>query len=239
MLKNASEYEISAFKEMYCKNEDARDRIARDFEVEVESFEELLPGKTINSYATGNRAIENAFIMFSVIDRRREIQYFPVFSETVGRNMIKKWGKPMPQKRSIFVEETTSVARHEDGKSKTKGINDTSNGKLRRLIIFARSLMTLHIENPQPMNGPLKSIYTKLEENPREKIRKTQIKAVNTCIGNFLKKNINTSNENFGNIQEYIFYLQSRTNMKRLKDVDFDLLRDIMKAEYPGEEIYF
>ena len=35
--------------------------------------EELLPGKIVSSYATGNRDIENSFIMFRVCDIIKDI----------------------------------------------------------------------------------------------------------------------------------------------------------------------
>lgn len=100
-MRTANEYEIAIFKKEYCKNGEARISIGKDFEVDVESFEELLPEKIVSSYATGNRDIENSFIMFRVCDVIKDIQYFPVFSETVGRKMLKSWNKPVPKKKSI------------------------------------------------------------------------------------------------------------------------------------------
>lgn len=78
-MRTANEYEIAIFKKEYCKNGEARISIGKDFEVDVESFEELLPRKIVSSYATGNRDIENSFIMFRVCDVIKDIQYFPVF----------------------------------------------------------------------------------------------------------------------------------------------------------------
>ena len=42
--------------------------------------------------------------MFRVCDVIKDIQYFPVFSETVGRKMLKSWNKPVPKKRSYEVK---------------------------------------------------------------------------------------------------------------------------------------
>ena len=109
-MRTANEYEIAIFKKEYCKNGEDRISIGKDFEVDVESFEELLPGKIVSSYATGNRDIENSFIMFRVCDVIKDIQYFPVFSETIGRKMLKSWNKPVPKKRSIFIEGMTDVS---------------------------------------------------------------------------------------------------------------------------------
>ena len=40
-MRTANEYEIAIFKKEYCKNGEARISIGKDFEVDVESFEEL------------------------------------------------------------------------------------------------------------------------------------------------------------------------------------------------------
>ena len=72
-MRTANEYEIAIFKKEYCKNGEATISIGKDFEVDVESFEELLPGKIVSSYATGNRDIENSFIMFRVCDIIKDI----------------------------------------------------------------------------------------------------------------------------------------------------------------------
>lgn len=236
ILRIANEYEIKVFKEEYCKNDEARISIGRKFEVEVESFEELLPGKNVGSYATGNRDIENAFIMFRVSDTNKDVQYFPVFSETVGRKMLKAWGMPVPKKRSIFVEENNGVGVGNGG---IRNRNDADNSKLRSLILFTRSLMILHIDSPQPMNGMLKELYEKLELHPDWKVRSYEIKGVNTALGNFLQKAINVQNENFQNLQDYIEYLQINAGERRLRNSNFDTLRNIMNSKYQTEQVYF
>ena len=109
-MRTANEYEIAIFKKEYCKNGEARISIGKDFEVDVESFEELLPGKIVSSYATGNRDIENSFIMFRVCDVIKDIQYFPVFSETIGRKMLKSWNKPVPRKKQKQAKENKKQA---------------------------------------------------------------------------------------------------------------------------------
>lgn len=138
-MRTANEYEIAIFKKEYCKNGEDRISIGKDFEVDVESFEELLPGKIVSSYATGNRDIENSFIMFRVCDVIKDIQYFPVFSETIGRKMLKSWNKPVPKKRSIFIEDNNGVGRGNGGTGNGNK-NNVENSKLRSLILFARSL---------------------------------------------------------------------------------------------------
>ena len=237
-MRTANEYEIAIFKKEYCKNGEARISIGKDFEVDVESFEELLPGKIVSSYATGNRDIENSFIMFRVCDVIKDIQYFPVFSETVGRKMLKSWNKPVPKKRSIFIEDNNGVGRGKGGTGNGNK-NNVENSKLRSLILFARSLMILHINDPQPMNGMLKEIYEKLELHPYWNVRNYEVKAVNTAIGSFLRKDINVQNENFQNLHDYILYLQTNVTGRRLRNTNFDTLRNIMRTEYPAEQVYF
>lgn len=237
-MRTANKHEIIVFKEKYCKNEEARISISKDFEVEVESFEELLPRKTVSSYATGNRDIQNSFIMFKVCDKINDVQFFPVFSETVGRKMLMAWSKPVPQKRSIFVEEN-SGSREGNGGAGSGNRYNVENSKLRSLILFTRSLMILHINDPQPMNGMLKQLYEKLEAHPYWNVRSHEIKAVNTALKNFLWKEINVRKENFQNLQDYIQYLQTNVTGRRLRNTNFDILRNIMGAKYPTEQIYF
>lgn len=237
-MRTANEYEIAIFKKEYCKNGGGRISIGKDFEVDVESFEELLPGKIVSSYATGNRDIENSFIMFRVCDVIKDIQYFPVFSETVGRKMLKSWNKPVPKKRSIFIEDNNGVGGGNGGTGNGNK-NNVENSKLRSLILFARSLMILHINDPQPMNGMLKELYEKLELHPYWNVRNCEVKAVNTAIGSFLRKDINVQNENFQNLQDYILYLQTNVTGRRLRNTNFDTLRNIMRTEYPADQVYF
>ena len=166
------------------------------------------------------------------------IQYFPVFSETVGRKMLKSWNKPVPKKQSIFIEDNNGVGRGNGGTGNGNKKN-VENSKLRSLILFARSLMILHINDPQPMNGMLKELYEKLELHPYWNVRNYEVKAVNTAIGSFLRKDINVQNENFQNLHDYILYLQTNVTGRRLRNTNFDTLRNIMRTEYPAEQVYF
>ena len=69
--------------------------------------------------------------------------------------------------------------------------------------------------------------------------RNYEVKAVNTAIGSFLRKDINVQNENFQNLQDYILYLQTNVTGRRLRNTNFDTLRNIMRTEYPAEQVYF
>lgn len=238
-MRNANKQEIINFKEQFCKNDSDRNRISNHFNVQIESFEELLPGKFINSYASGNRKIESSFIMLRVTDIENEVLYSPVFSESLGRIMLKAWGLDTPKKRSIF-----TAVNHGGQVGGIGGVGgqrqyNRNNAKLRTLILYARSLMIFHIDDPKPMSGILNDIYQKLERNPRWEVRKGEVKCVNTAIKNFLLKDINIVNENYADLGQYIKYLTNNTNGRHLRNYDFESLREILTNEYPDETIYF
>jgi hypothetical protein len=162
------------------------------------------------------------------------------FSETVGRNMLKSWGRDIPKKRSIFLEDSKEIKRV-TGDIESKSIQSNSNNmKLRSLILYARSLMILHIDEPQPMGRALKSIYISLESNPQRDVKPSEVKSINTAIGTYLRKPINTKNENFQNLQEYIVFLKNNTLNKRLRNYDFSELKDLLRQSYLEKPtIYF
>lgn len=239
-MKKATDIEINCFKRNFCKNESNRISIINHYDVTVETFEELLPGKHISSYATGNRDIEGAFVMFRVVDVQNETEFYPVFSETVARKMINSWGMSMPNKRSIFSEINNGTSKGEICYNSGTQHVDVDNVKLRRLILLVRSLMILHIESPNPMNGPLKEIYEDLDKFPERKIKKHYVKSVNTILKKALENGFNSNNEKFKDLNGYIEFLKNHhcTN-KRLKNFDFESLRKIMRKSYPDEDVYF
>lgn len=54
-MNKATKFQIEHFKKQYCISHEKRISIIKHFSVEIESYEELLPGKVMKSYATGNR----------------------------------------------------------------------------------------------------------------------------------------------------------------------------------------
>lgn len=241
-MSNANENQIEDFKINYCRNECNRKKMAADFDVEVEAFEELLPGKSIRSYATGNRCIENAFIMFRVSDKTNGLKYYPVFSESVGRKMLVSWNKSIPKKRSIFLEENKGTLEKEKTKRREKAkiveLN-IANGELRNLILFTHSLMVLHIDSPKPMNGMLKNLYEKLEKQPNLPVKEFEIKSVNTALKHFFEQKTNVNQDGFHSLHDYIEYLKTNIGGKSLISTSFDELRSMMQAKYSMEPIYF
>ena len=236
LMKKATIQQINKFKEQYCHSEPSREMISKDFIVNVETYEELLPGNTVKSYATGNRDIDKAFIVFKVVDSVNELLYYPVFSESLGRKLANSWGLKLPQKMTVFVTESGNGGG--SGKYGSLKRKD-DNKKMLQLIQYARSMMILHVPEPEPMDGAFKNIYDKLEQHPTYDVFPSYIKSVNTAISSYLKSSTNKKYENFSNLQQYIQYLQLHYPKLKLRNFDFEVLKNKMIAEYPDVNIVF
>lgn len=245
-IKRANRNQINHFKEAYCKSEETRFCMKEHFKVMVESFEELLPNQTVKSYAFREQDITGAFIMFRVYDSINNVNYFPVFSETVGREMLKQWGMKVPLKRTIFRADNNGG----DGTGGNGGGNKKlkyheTNTMLRNLILLVRCLMTFNIKEPQPMDGAFEKIYKKLQDHHHYHAMDYDIKAVNTALGNFLEKGIRINNHDITNLQDYINFLETSVDDRRLKDFNFDILREQLRKYFisgikeTDEKIYF
>lgn len=238
-ITNASKFQIEQFKKKYCRGDKRRRTIKDNFAVVVESCEELLPGHTVKSYATGNRDINKIFVVFMVTDVVNNVVYHPIFSDPVGRALAKEWGLKMPRKMTVFTEDKKGGGNGVGGGDGGVIQRQTSNQAMLLLIQFARSMMILHVDEPAPIHDPFKSIYNKLEANPRKEVDCSDVKSVNTAITSFLRNSINMNHENFAGLQEYIGYLQKAYSELRLRKFDFDVLRDKMRAEHPDVKIVF
>lgn len=231
-MKKANFHQIKRFKEQYCHSASSRKRISVDFTVKVEAFEQLLPEKKVTSYATGGRDIKNAYIAFKVEDKANELIYYPFFSESLGRELVKMWGLELPRKMTIFVTEG------ENGGSggKSAGLpRKEDNKKMLQLILYARYMMILYVSEPEPMYGTFKEIYDKLYQNPDASVDPKDIKKVNSAIFSYLNK----KHQKFSNLQDFIKYLQCNYPESKLRDYDFDILREKLKALDLKEEIVF
>ena len=238
-MKEAYKNEIDRFKKEFCYNEKRRIEMSNYFSIEMDSFEELLPGKEIHSYAYGNRRITTSFIIFKVTDEINNIVYNPVFSESVGRKLAKVWDIPVKSKMNLFADEN----RHDNAAdfSNSAGVNkkgNEDNRNLRRLIILSRSMILLHIIEPRPMDKVFKEIYNKLESNKGWGVYASEIKSINTAISSYINSKRNKENENFSNINDYITYIESNFN-KRLIHFDFSNLRRIFRNNYPDADLFF
>lgn len=237
-MAEASKIQIEQFKENYCKSREQRLTIIRDFKVKVLSYEELLPGNTVRSYATGNREIDKGFIVFEVLDVVNDVTYNPVFSESVGRQLVKEWGLKLPSKMTVFTGTGNSTGGGTRKSEKTDRRKE-ENKQMLQLIRLARSMMIMHVSEPEPMREPFRSIYNKLEQNPHYEVWESDIKSINTAISNFFSKPVNKMNENFESLQQYISYLQKRYPDRHIREFDFSVLRDKMSARYPNETMVF
>ena len=244
-MGEATNKQVENFKTEYCMNNISRLRIQDDFIVEVNSYEELLPGKTIKSYATGNRKINGGFIIFRVLQQDSNIIYYPVFSESVGRSLVKEWGLKLPKKMTIFSqirnynnENNRNNCRESEEERRRDGKRTKENKQMLQLIQLARSMMILHVEDPGPMRNPFKSIYDTLDTHPGYSVFESEIKKVNTAILHFLNGPTNKKNENFKNLQEYICYLEKNFPNIRFGKFDFEILREKM-SRYCQDNIVF
>ncbi len=235
-MRKANNYETAMFKRKYCKSDKTRIQMRQDFSVVVESHEEVMPGSIVNSFATGERRIDGEFVLFTVKDQEKGIMYYPIFSVETARTMLNAWDIRMPPKRSIL-RDVNEGGTGGGGNGHTT--HNANNKKLRLLILFARSLIVHHVEHPEPMYGPLKIIYERLEEHPEWEVCSRDILQVNDMIKKYINGTTNKRNENYQDLQEYIVFLQNNIGNRQLRDVDFNVLGQILKRKYPNEQIYF
>ena len=234
-MAEANKIQYEQFKEDYCKNDADRFRMNQAFEVNLELFWELLPTQEVNSFATGTRKITGSFIIFKVYDVNNDIEYYPVFSETVGRKMLNTWNMPVPEKKSIFLDIGNGGNHNGGGNGGGNGRADNpDNKRLRKLILFSYALMTFDFKNPKPMYGVFKQIYDALDANHYRDVNNSEIKSINTILGRHLAKN-----PKYTNLQDFISEIQQEAGDRRLRNPDFDSLRDRMRTAYPAEQIYF
>lgn len=245
-FREANRDEIERFKKDYCKNAENRSKIFDDFKVSVNIFSESLPDKTYCSYATGEKEITGAYIIFDVQDLTQKIVYYPIFSEAVGRQMLKSQEQiSIPQKTSIFLEENISKnsvlsTSYKKGVKSVKVDSDAI--KTITLILFIYQLMGFHIEHPKKIYGILKKLLDKFLEHPNLKPSPEELCKINNTLEIFLAKEINTKNENFNNLKGFIDFIKEKypEYCNRMKNTDFSSLRDILNKKYGSTfKIYF
>ena len=114
--------------------------------------------------------------MFKVYDSKSDICYFPIFSETIGRQMLKNKNMKLPSKISVFSNPQKNDTEENNSLSSSNTfVIDRSNYLVRVLIIFVYSIRTYNQSNPLPMNGPLKNIYDKMTSDPSISVKPTEI----------------------------------------------------------------
>ena len=239
-MREANINEINIFKENYCRSEESRNKIMTEFTTVIDSFEEAIPWQEINSWATGNKKIGGSFIIFKVIDEEKQIFYNPVFSETVGKAMLKSENRigELPDKINIFGAETNNgaVGNRTDG---SQIRTNSNNRNLRILIMYIRTMMLLGVPNPKPMTGWFRELYEKLSKNPNLDVYESEIKSVNTALRKHLMKETIT----FNHLDEFLEYLANELNNrgvnKNLRTRSFQALREKFSSKYPDEELFF
>lgn len=235
--KMATPEQNEAFARAYCWGDAARAKLIRDFQVEVESYEKLLPDQGVKSFATGGRTIVHEVIIFKVVDAENGIVYFPAFSAAVGRALARAAGLPLPRKMGVLTEPRDGGGGGAGGNGHRA--RNIENKKMLLLIQFVRSLWLLHTPKITPMYGPLRRIYRKLEEHPEYDVFVSDIVRINTAIKTYLHSSTNRNNENFLDLPQYIAYLAATYPRYNLRDHDFDILRQRLQLAYPNVDIFF
>lgn len=235
-----TEIDIEQFKKNYCKDDCARRKMLDDFQVSIESYEELLFGQYINSYATGERKIKNTFMILNVLDRAEDKIYYPVFSEKVVREMLKYRTIKIPRKITIFTGSSDRIDNYTKQKSYQEGLmhkRTEANKELINLIELVRALMLFKINNPSPMKGVFKEIYDGLILFPDRDPFPSKIKSINTALGKYIEAH--GIKNGFNHLNDFIDYVRNNDRNKQLKQINFDILRTMFTIRYPHEELYF
>ncbi len=235
-----TEIDIEQFKKNYCKDDFARRKMLDDFQVSIESYEELLFGQYINSYATGERKIKNTFMILNVLDKSEDKIYYPVFSEKVVREMLKYRTMKIPRKITIFTgagNRTGSYTKQNIDQERVTCKRTEANKELMNLIELVRALMLFKINNPIPMKGVFKEIYDGLILFPDRDPFPSKIKSINTALCNYIEDH--GIKNGFNHLNDFIDYVRNNGGNKQLKQINFETLRTMFTIRYPHERLYF
>ncbi len=229
-LKVADSREQRLFQQKYCQNEEARLQIIKHFRVEADAYVELPVGCCVYNAIDGGSPAKGKIIVLQVMELRRRLCYFPVFSEATGRKLLHAWSMKMPPKMTAF-----ACAKEQS----LYGSLSVSNSSLRTLLEYFRwfTFAANHVYHPLPYG--LRTIYNHLCKFPEEDVGVEVIKFVNDALAEeFANDNINryTSCQQ---LQDYIVYLQNKYTLLQFKDADFSILRKLLADAFPEEKFYF
>ena len=229
--RNANTKENLLFQERFCKSEAAMYKIAKNFKIEVEVYEELPPWHNVYNANGSDILLKDAIIMLKISDLTNRIVYYPIFSEAVAKKLLTKWDIALPEKLTVFVDsdkQTECVA----------GV-DKDNQSLRTVIEFARLFTMIPDRSHRPMPYGFNNLYAQLHLVPEMGVAPETVRMVNSILGEF----INSSEEEryiyCNNLQEFIDYLRNRYKLLKFKNSDFTSLRRMIQEHYPGDKIYF
>lgn len=228
--RNASTKENLLFQARFCQSEAAMNKIAKNFKIEVEVYEELPPWHSVYNANGSDVPLKDAIIMFKISDLTNRIVYYPVFSEAVAKKMLAKWGIALPQKITVFADS--------NNKTGCKTSVDKDNQSLRLLIEFARLFTIVPDKLHRPMPYGFNNLYAQLHLAPDMGVAPETVRMINGILGEF----INSSEERYiycDNLQEFIDYLRNRYKLLEFKNSDFASLRRMLQEHYPDDKIYF
>ena len=233
-FKEANEKQVNNFKKIYCKSEKKRLSLIKnkDFKITPLIFSEALPNHPVYSYASGNRAITKSYILFLVEDTKNQINYFPIFSENIGRKILNNLGEDYPEKISFY----NILNGNNNSKSKTTLKTNKSTLKpeileFKKLILLSCFFMNKNTKDLIPY-GVFRNLLLGINKN--YKLKAQNIKSVNTGLKHFISKNKLDPNE----FKEFTKFLVECNNTD-IKKVNFEDLRKIFKEKYLNEKIFF
>ena len=234
-FKKANKEQVKNFKKNYCKSEKKRLNLVKnkDFKITPLIFSDALPNHPVYSYASGNRLITKSYVLFLVEDTKNNVNYFPIFSENIGRKILNNLGEDCPRKISFY----NILNRNNNSKNKT--ISKINKNTLKpevfefeKLILLSCFFMNKDTEDFIIPYGAFRNLLLKI--NKDYVLKAQDIKSVNTGLKNFISKK-ELSSDRF---KEFIKFLVEDDNAD-IKKVNFEDLRKIFKEKYSNEKIFF
>ena len=165
-------------------------------------------------------------------DTKNKINYFPIFSENIGRKILNNLGEDYPEKISFY----NILNGNNNSKSKTTLKTNKSTLKpeileFEKLILLSCFFMNKNTKDLIPYRV-FKNLLLGINKN--YKLKAQNIKSVNTGLKHFISKNKLDPNE----FKEFTKFLLEYNNTD-IKKVNFGDLRKIFKEKYSNEKIFF
>ncbi|MDO4920231.1 MAG: hypothetical protein Q4E64_00140 [Phascolarctobacterium sp.] len=192
----ASTKETNLFMQQYCRSEKSRLSIIKHFAVETEVYEVLAPGQQVYSWINGGKLIGDTVIAFLVKDLYNLKIYYPVFPESIGKQLLKAWGMPLPPKWSIYAYDNKQLYMEKA---------DEFNQEMRRLLLYGRLFISLQQRGFCPMPYSFKEIYLQLNKFSNDSVDVSVVRMVNAVLREYL--HVKGRFMNCNNLQDFIAYL--------------------------------
>ncbi len=217
------------FQQMFCRTETARQSIIQNFKVEVEAFEELPPWYSVYNADGSDYLLKDSIIMLKVSDLQKRICFFPVFSENIGRRLLRCWHIALPPKMTVFMEDSNV----------SEAKIHAANKSLRNLLAFARIFMFPQSRLHTPMPYGFNNIYMQLHKFPEMGVASETIRLINEILGEYIDYKHDGRYSSCDNLQDFIEYIKGRYSLLHFKESDFSLLRTILLSHYPKDKVRF